>query len=112
MPEESSASRAGLGTVDYLVLAAPFIYASGREILPIGGFTGTIPEPTLSDLQYQIEVGNVHLFIQAPTTTDSRLMWIARRCIKITKRTGPRTILPLSVYYCPSLFFLPKVFPG
>jgi 4-amino-4-deoxy-L-arabinose transferase-like glycosyltransferase len=113
LPALEAASRTPfLMATQTSVLAAPFIYASGREVLPIGGFTGTIPEPTLSDLQYQIEVGNVHLFIQAPGTADPRLTWIARRCIKISKRTGPPAILPLSVYYCPSLLFLPKNFPG
>jgi 4-amino-4-deoxy-L-arabinose transferase-like glycosyltransferase len=92
-------------------LAAPFIYASGREVLPIGGFTGTIPEPTLSELKFQIQVGNVHLFVQSPDTTDPRLTWVARHCIKVTKRTGPRAILPLSVYYCAPFIFLPKDFP-
>ena len=93
------------------VLASPFIYASGREVLPIGGFTGTIPEPTLADLKFQIEINDVHLFVQAPRTNDPRLIWIARHCLKVTKRTGPPAILPLSVYYCPSLIFLPKSFP-
>jgi hypothetical protein len=32
-------------------VAAGFISASGKEILPIGGFTGTIPEPTLAQLE-------------------------------------------------------------
>ncbi len=94
------------------VLAAPFIYASGREVVPIGGFTGTIPAPTLSDLKSLIELNDVHIFVQAPSTTDPRLIWIARHCIKVTKRTGPPAILPVSVYYCPSFIFLPKNFSG
>lgn len=32
-------------------LAAPFIWASGKEVLPVGGFTGTIPEPSLPALK-------------------------------------------------------------
>jgi 4-amino-4-deoxy-L-arabinose transferase-like glycosyltransferase len=94
------------------VLAAPFIWASGREIIPIGGFTGTIPEPTLGGLKAMIELNQVHIFIQAPVTADPRLTWIARRCIKITKTTGPKPVLPVAVYYCPSLIFLPKDFSG
>jgi 4-amino-4-deoxy-L-arabinose transferase-like glycosyltransferase len=92
------------------VLAAPFIYASGREVLPIGGFTGTIPEPTLSDLKFLIQVSDVHLFVQAPHTSDRRLTWVARNCIKVTKRTGPPAILPVSVYYCGAFIFLPNGF--
>jgi 4-amino-4-deoxy-L-arabinose transferase-like glycosyltransferase len=91
-------------------LAAPFIWASGREVVPIGGFTGTIPEPTLTALQDMIEQNQVRLFIQAPRTRDPRLEWVARRCFPVSKRTGPPAILPVSVYYCPSFMFLPKGF--
>jgi hypothetical protein len=34
-----------------------FIDDSGLEALPIGGFTGTIPSPTLSQLQADINAG-------------------------------------------------------
>jgi hypothetical protein len=94
------------------VLAAPFIWASGREIVPIGGFTGTIPEPTLGDLKAMIQLNQVHIFVQAPATSDSRLTWVTRRCIKITKATGPESVLPVAVYYCPSPIFLPKDLSG
>ncbi len=47
-------------------VAAPFIYDSGKEVLPIGGFTGTIPSPTLARLQAMIARGDFHLVIQAP----------------------------------------------
>jgi 4-amino-4-deoxy-L-arabinose transferase-like glycosyltransferase len=94
------------------VLAAPFIYFSGREVVPIGGFTGTIPEPSLASLKYMIELNQVHIFVQAPVTSDPRLTWIARHCFPVTKTTGPKPVLPVSVYYCPSFMFLPKNFPG
>lgn len=35
-------------------MASVFIYDSGLEALPIGGFTGTIPAPTLGQLQADI----------------------------------------------------------
>ena len=35
-------------------IAALFIYTSGLEALPIGGFTGTIPSPTLAQLKTDI----------------------------------------------------------
>jgi 4-amino-4-deoxy-L-arabinose transferase-like glycosyltransferase len=82
-------------------LAAPFIWATGREVLPIGGFTGTIPAPTLSALQSMIQMNEVRTFIQSPTTTDPRLAWIARHCIKVSNTSGPAAGLPISVYYCP-----------
>ncbi|HXW43931.1 MAG TPA: glycosyltransferase family 39 protein [Streptosporangiaceae bacterium] len=89
-------------------LAAPFIYASGREILPIGGFTGTIPEPTLTALKNLIALSDVHIFVQAPLTRDPRLTWIAAHCIHVPPAPGSHAILPVSIYYCGSFIFLPK----
>ena len=82
------------------VLAAPFIWASGQEVLPIGGFTGTIPEPTLATLRHLIKTGFVSTFLQSPTTTDPRLTWIARHCLNVSNRARPKTALPIAVYYC------------
>jgi 4-amino-4-deoxy-L-arabinose transferase-like glycosyltransferase len=83
------------------LLAAPFIFASGQEILPVGGYTGTIPAPSLADLQRLIRGGYVHLFLQSPTTADPRLAWVARHCTRITpKAGGSAASLPLAVYYC------------
>ncbi len=36
-------------------------------MVPIGGFTGTIPEPTLATLQDLIRTGFVATFLQSPT---------------------------------------------
>jgi 4-amino-4-deoxy-L-arabinose transferase-like glycosyltransferase len=83
------------------VLAAPFIWASGREVVPIGGFTGTIPEPTLATLQNLVRTGFVATFLQSPTTTDPRLVWITRHCLNATPRaSAQRGVLPLAVFFC------------
>jgi 4-amino-4-deoxy-L-arabinose transferase-like glycosyltransferase len=60
-------------------VASVFIYLSGREALPIGGFTGTIPVPTLRQLRADIRAGRF-LLVMAPSTTDPRLRWIATHC--------------------------------
>jgi 4-amino-4-deoxy-L-arabinose transferase-like glycosyltransferase len=70
-------------------LAAEFIYTSGMEVLPIGGFTGTIPSPTLSQLKADIRNGQFHLVL-ALSTTDPRLEWIATHCRDLSSHT----------YYC------------
>jgi hypothetical protein len=87
-------------------LAAPFIWATGKEILPIGGFTGTIPEPSLNALKNLIELNDVRTFIQSPTTTDPRLVWIARHCINVNAKKTTPVPLPVAVYYCPGWIFL------
>jgi 4-amino-4-deoxy-L-arabinose transferase-like glycosyltransferase len=84
-------------------LAAPYIYQSGREVLPIGGFTGTIPAPTLTSLKAMVAAGDFHIAVQSPTTTDPRLLWIAGHCRSIA---GPRStkaapiIGHFAIYYC------------
>jgi 4-amino-4-deoxy-L-arabinose transferase-like glycosyltransferase len=61
-------------------IASLFIDTSGREALPIGGFTGTIPSPTLSQLQADIREGQFHLVLALSATTDPRIKWIAAHC--------------------------------
>ena len=82
-------------------LAAPFIYTSGEEVLPIGGYTGTIPEPTLSTLKSMVHAGDFHLVLQSPTTKDPRLVWIARHCLAAPQPPGQGAdAVHLAIYYC------------
>ena len=83
-------------------LAAPFIFDSGQEVLPIGGFTGTIPEPSLPAIKSMVREGKFHLVLQAPSTTDPRLTWIARHCISVRQPTGTSIPVPnrYAIYYC------------
>jgi 4-amino-4-deoxy-L-arabinose transferase-like glycosyltransferase len=83
-------------------VAAPFIYDSGREVLPIGGFTGTIPEPSLRALRSMVAKGDFHIVIQSPTVTDPRLQWISRNCFPVPSAAtsaGPGA-LRFAIYYC------------
>jgi hypothetical protein len=98
--ERANAADPYLMATQTSVLAAPFIWASGQEVLPIGGFTGTMPEPTLATLQHLVKTGFVSTFLQSPTTTDPRLTWIARHCLDVSKRAQPKAALPIAVYYC------------
>ena len=98
--ERGQVAETDLMAIQTAALAAPFIWASGREVLPIGGFTGTIPEPTLGTIQGLIRTGVVRTFLQSPTTTDPRLVWIARHCRAIKARSGPKSTLRIAVYFC------------
>jgi 4-amino-4-deoxy-L-arabinose transferase-like glycosyltransferase len=60
-------------------VASAFISASGKEVLPIGGFTGSIPEPTISKLETLIRSGKLHLVLMTGGD-DPRLTWIASHC--------------------------------
>jgi hypothetical protein len=99
--QKGNAAEPYLMATQTAVLAAPFIWASGDEVVPIGGFTGTIPAPTLATLQRLIRTNFVRTFLQSPTTTDPRLVWISRHCLHITKQAGGgRSVLPVAVYFC------------
>ncbi len=81
-------------------VAAPFIYDSGREVLPIGGFTGTIPEPSGAMLLSMIRAGDFHIVIQSPTVTDPRLRAVARQCFPLRAAAQAPGQPRFAVYYC------------
>ncbi len=81
-------------------VAAPFIYDSGREVLPIGGYTGTIPEPSGPKLRSMIRAGDFHIVIQSPTVTDPRLVQVARQCFPVPGASQSPGRLRFAVYYC------------
>jgi 4-amino-4-deoxy-L-arabinose transferase-like glycosyltransferase len=65
---------------DSSILAAPYILATGREILPIGGFQGGIPAPTLAQLQRYIDSGQVRAMLVPRVSSDPRIVWIRAHC--------------------------------
>ena len=75
-------------------VASVFIDDSGEEALPIGGFTGTIPSPTLGQLESDVRDGRFHLVLAA-TSTDPRLEWISAHCLHVGSSTTA-----LHTYYC------------
>jgi len=71
------------------LLPSAIIYDSGLEALPIGGFDGTTPSPTLAQLQADIRHGLFHL-VWISSATDPRLRWVTTHCARLTQR----------VFYC------------
>jgi 4-amino-4-deoxy-L-arabinose transferase-like glycosyltransferase len=101
--EHTSQNQRYLMATQTSALAAPFIYDSGREVLPIGGFTGSIPEPTLSKLKSLIAGGAFHIVVQAAKVDDPRLLWVSQNCISLgsgKERAKVPGGLRLAVYYC------------
>jgi 4-amino-4-deoxy-L-arabinose transferase-like glycosyltransferase len=45
--------------------AAPYIEATGQEVLPMGGFSGTVPSPTLSRIRQLVRTGQLRFFVLA-----------------------------------------------
>jgi 4-amino-4-deoxy-L-arabinose transferase-like glycosyltransferase len=67
------------------LLPSVIIYDAGLEALPIGGFDGTTPSPTLSQLQADIRDGRFHL-AWIDTDSDPRLRWIVTHCAHSSRR--------------------------
>jgi 4-amino-4-deoxy-L-arabinose transferase-like glycosyltransferase len=65
---------------DSSILAAPYILATGREILPIGGFQGGIPAPTLAQLRRYVDSGQVRAMLVPRASSDPRIVWIRNHC--------------------------------
>jgi hypothetical protein len=68
--------------VDTSALAAPLIMATGKEFLPVGGFSGNVPAPTLAQLRGLIDSGRLHevLVPVSPSGDDPRISWIRDHC--------------------------------
>jgi hypothetical protein len=77
---------------DSSILAAPYILATGREILPIGGFQGGIPAPRLAQLQQYIDSGQVRAMLVPRASDDPRIVWIRGHC-SAPEQSGGATAL-------------------
>ncbi|HUN30650.1 MAG TPA: hypothetical protein VMU95_01420, partial [Trebonia sp.] len=101
MEARQGSAQAVFGT-DTSGLAAPYILASGREVLPIGGYLGGVPAPTLAEVRADVRDDDVHLFLLPirPVSLDPRVQWIEANC---TEEPVPKTLRPVqfAFYTCP-----------
>ena len=81
--------------------AANYILYSGREVLPIGGFLGNVPAPTLGVLQADISRGYVRVFVLpvSPPGPDPRVRWIESHCIRQPPPPNRRPV-PYANFLC------------
>jgi hypothetical protein len=58
------------------------IMATGREFLPVGGFTGRVPAPPLRQFEQFVAEGRVRrvTVVTKPLTNDSDLRWVVSHC--------------------------------
>ena len=66
------------------------ILATGREFLPVGGFTGRVPSPTLSQFVEDVWQGKVAVVLAAvsPLTRNPDMLWAIAHCRHVPYR-GP-----------------------
>jgi hypothetical protein len=83
-------------------VAAPFIYATGDEVLPLGGYTGIIPSPTVAQLRERIRSGFFHLALIAQPGATGGTAYIAAHCLPVPPKqgTGASVVRKLKIYYC------------
>ena len=99
--EQAKGAQPDLMATQTAAVAAPFIYDSGQEVVPIGGFAGTNPQPSLRSLRSMIARGDFHLVVQAPAVSDPRLVWVARNCFQVPSAPAASTgSLRFAVYDC------------
>jgi hypothetical protein len=80
--------------VQSAAVASVFAYPTGDEVLPIGGFTGTGPSPTLDRLRADVAAGRFHVVLAFPST-DPRLEWVDAHC-----QASPSKDPTFQVHYC------------
>jgi hypothetical protein len=82
--------------VDTANVAAPLIMVTGREFLPIGGYLGGVPSPSLSELEHLVKTHQVVDFAVpiTPPGSDPRTAWVRRSCRRIRTTTlAPRVVI-------------------
>jgi 4-amino-4-deoxy-L-arabinose transferase-like glycosyltransferase len=47
--------------------ASAYILATGQEIMPMGGFSGSVPEPTLARVRQLVATGQLRFFLLGGT---------------------------------------------
>ena len=99
---ESLGASIFLGT-DTSGLAAEYILFSGREVLPIGGYYGGVPAPTLATIQHDVRQGDIKTFLLpvVPHSTDPRVNWIESTCSAVPHR-AQNPNLQFALYHCAS----------
>jgi hypothetical protein len=99
--ERQTPSGDALFGTDTSGLAQNLILYSGREVLPIGGFLGNVPSPTLATLRADISRGYVRAFVLpvSPPGPDPRVRWIESHCTRQPQPPHPRPA-PAANFVC------------
>jgi hypothetical protein len=76
--------------------ASAYILATGREVLPMGGFSGTVPEPTLARVKQLVATGQLRFFLLGTAgggpgggrgaSTAQVVSWVESACAAVPAR--------------------------
>jgi 4-amino-4-deoxy-L-arabinose transferase-like glycosyltransferase len=84
-------------------VASVFIYATGQEVVPLGGYTGTVPAPSVATVQSLLARGDFHLALIASPAATPATAYIVAHCIHVAQPGGrPASgVAPkLRIFYC------------
>jgi hypothetical protein len=79
------------------------IMATGREFLPVGGFSGAMPSPTVPAFERLVRQGRIirATVITHPRTDAPVMRWVMQHCQKSQfHETDPVTKITSTVYFC------------
>ena len=69
--------------------ASPYILSTGQEVMPMGGFSGSVPEPTLARVKELVSSGQLRFFLLSGsggavggggTTAQTIASWVPNAC--------------------------------
>ncbi|GAA2558578.1 hypothetical protein GCM10010435_32040 [Winogradskya consettensis] len=83
--------------------ASPYILATGHTYMPMGGFSGSVPQPTLAGVQKLVGQGDLHYFMLAASggrgfggpgdgsggTTQAISDWVTATCAAVSDPAVP-----------------------
>jgi 4-amino-4-deoxy-L-arabinose transferase-like glycosyltransferase len=92
---------AALFATDTSGLAQNYILYSGREVLPIGGYLGNVPAPTLATIQADIHRGYVRIFVLpvSPPGRNPSVQWLESHCIRAPRPVNAPPV-PYADFVC------------
>jgi len=112
-----SAHRDGAGylmAVQSWSVAAPFILATGQEVMPMGGFSGSVPEPTLARVRQLVASGQLRFFLLGgagfgpgglgggaggPSQVEQIITWVQSACTVVSAQAYGGTIGTAATLY-------------
>jgi 4-amino-4-deoxy-L-arabinose transferase-like glycosyltransferase len=83
-------------------VAAPYIYATGQEVLPLGGYTGTAPSPSAATVRTMVANGHFHLALVASPAASASAAIVAAHCLRVPPRPGQGSVVApkIKIYFC------------
>jgi hypothetical protein len=103
-----SANRGGasyLMAVSSWTEAGPYIMATGQEIMPMGGFSGSVSSPTLAQAQKLVSSGQLKFFLvnsgtgrsgNGSSTVSAIDSWVKKTCTEVPAKDYGGTTSPTS----------------